>query len=381
MNSLESTRPPCACSTVVIGAGPAGLAVAACLRRYGLSFELLEAGEAVATSWRGHYDRLHLHTNKAISRLPFVPLPKEYPRYVSRDQFVAYLESYADRFGLQARLRERVVSVRDLNGRWEVSTERNRYEASTVVVATGHAREPVVPQWPGMTSFPGTIIHSARYTNGRAFRGQRVLVVGFGNSGGEIALDLTDHDAQVSIVVRHPTNVIPRDLFGIPVLALSTFTTILPARLADGISAPVLRLLYRDIDRYGIHMPPYGAVTQTEQHQKTPLIDIGTIDRIRSGRIAVRGGITRFDGATIWFEDGTGEAYDAVILATGFRPAVGEFVQSQTEILDRAGAPVQSGTALVPGLYFCGFRLSPIGMLSAIRKEAKAIARDINQKR
>lgn len=369
------TDPP---ETLVIGAGPAGLAVGACLSRAGLPVEILEQYDTVGASWRHHYERLHLHTHKAISKLPFRSFPKDYPRYVSRDQFIRYLEDYARTLGLTPRFGERVMSARRENGRWTVRTEENSYAAENLVVATGFAREPVIPVWPGLRTFPGAIVHSAHYADGTPYRGQRMLVVGFGNSGGEIAMDLCAYAAEVFVAVRHPTNVIPRDLLGIPIMAFAATGKVLPARVADALSAPLLRAIYRDLPGYGVRRPDFGPISQTEFYQKTPLIDIGTVDLIRRGKIKVRGGIVRFEGRSVVFDDGARESVDAVILATGFRPRVDAFLDDPDVALDANGAPATSGTP-VPGLYFCGFFVSPTGMFPAIGREAKRIARDIRR--
>jgi indole-3-pyruvate monooxygenase len=211
---------PAKIHTIVVGAGPAGLAVGACLQRAGVSFLILEQADQVAVAWRRHYERLHLHTDKKHSELPFAPFPKEYPRYPSRLQMIDYLEGYARQFQLAPRLGQRVVSARRMNGSWEVQTQDTQYQAANLVIATGNSREPLVATWPGKGSFQGRVLHSSEYREGEAFRGQKVLVVGFGNSGGEIAIDLWEHGAETSLAVRSPVNVIPRDLFGIPILAI-----------------------------------------------------------------------------------------------------------------------------------------------------------------
>ncbi len=142
----------------------------------------------MGVSWHRHYQRLHLHTDKRHSELPFAPFPKEYPRYPSRMQMISYLEAYARRFHLEPRLGQQVVSARQANGIWEVQTQDTRYQASNLVIATGYNREPWLPTWPGQDSFQGSILHSSQYRNGEPFKGQKVLIVGFGNSGGEIAI-------------------------------------------------------------------------------------------------------------------------------------------------------------------------------------------------
>ncbi|HEY6582754.1 MAG TPA: NAD(P)/FAD-dependent oxidoreductase [Rubrobacter sp.] len=170
--------------TVVVGAGPAGLAVAGCLRARGSSFELLERSHRLAEAWHERYESLWLHTDKRHSELPGLAYPKRYPRYVPKGQFLAYLETFVQRFDLHPRWGEEAVSARRVGELWELRTASSVYRARNLVVATGHASRPNWPGWPGFDSFHGPVVHSSRYRNPLPYVGKRVLVVGFGNSGG-----------------------------------------------------------------------------------------------------------------------------------------------------------------------------------------------------
>jgi indole-3-pyruvate monooxygenase len=364
--------------TVIVGAGPAGLSVAACLQRAGVPFVVLERSDRVGAAWNRHYERLCLHTDKAQSALPYFPFPKHYPKYPSRTQLIAYLEAYARHFGLQVRFGHDVVSVRLENGRWHTRTRDTVYVSRRLVVATGFNREPRVPRWPGQETFAGEIVHSSAYRNGAPCRGKRVLVVGFGNSGGEIAVDLWEHGATCALAVRSPVNVIPRDLLGIPILMIAIALRALPVRLADALAAPIARLVFGDLKQLGLRKATYGPFTQVRRQARIPLIDVGTIDLIREGHIEVRPGVERFAGREVVFTDGIRQRYDAVVLATGYRPAVDAFLEHASLITDEHGNSHWRGReAALPGLYFCGFHVSPTGMLREISIEAKQIAQDI----
>jgi indole-3-pyruvate monooxygenase len=366
--------------TIVIGAGPAGLAVGASLQRAGISCLILEQADKVGVTWHRHYQRLHLHTDKKHSELPFAPFPREYPRYPSRLQMISYLEAYARRFHLEPRLGQQVVAARQANGLWEVQTQDTRYQAMNLVIATGYNREPCLPAWPGQDSFQGSILHSSRYQSGEPFRGRKVLVVGFGNSGGEIAIDLWEHGAGPSLAVRGPVNVIPRDLFGIPILAIGILQSKLPPRWADALNAPLLRAVMGDLTRYGLRKLPQGPVTQIQRNARIPLIDVGTVELIKRGEVKVYPGIERFTDDGILFTDGRQEKFDAVILATGYRPRVNAFLEGALAAHDDRGTPLFSGPeAPIPGLYFCGFRVSATGMLREIALEARRISAVIAQ--
>ncbi len=206
--------------TLVIGASAAGLAAAACLKEAGVAFEVLEREDAVATAWRHHYDRLHLHTPKSVSSLPGLPMPRHWPRYPSRDQVVQYLEHYAGHHGITPHFGTDVTSLVREDGGWTATTSNGTWRASNVVLATGATRKPVRPTWPGMDEYAGDLLHSSEYRNGEPWRGGRVLVVGFGNSACEQAIDLVEHGVEAHLSVRSAVNVLPRDLLGVPVLQM-----------------------------------------------------------------------------------------------------------------------------------------------------------------
>ena len=363
---------------VIVGAGPAGLAVGACLKRAGIRSILLERAAEVGSSWRGHYERLHLHTDRRNSALPFIPFPPGTPRYASRDQVVAYLEAYAARVGLDIRFGQSVVGVQRVGDHWEVQTQSERFESSRLVVATGNARVPFTPIWPGLDSFAGRVLHSSEYVNGREFRGQKVLVVGFGNSGGEIAIDLTENGASVSLSVRSAVNVIPKEVVGIPILSIAIAQQRLPPKVADALNAPVLRATVGDITAYGLQKLPYGPAVQISQDKHIPLIDIGTMALIKSGAVRVRPGIESFTASGVRFVDGTEAEVDAVVMATGYRAKVDEFLKAPG-VADADGGPLTSGQeAQERGLYFCGYHVAATGMLREMGIEARRIAESIS---
>lgn len=369
---MPPSRDTAELSAIIIGAGPAGLAVGACLARSGVSFTILERGSAVGESWRAHYDRLHLHTDKRTSALPFAPFPREYPRYPSRDQVVSYLESYARAHGLEARFHEDVIAVARRDGRWQVETRTGQYAAPHVVVATGFNREPVTPRWADQDLYRGRVVHSRDYRNGAEFRGARVLVVGIGNSGAEIALDLCEQGALPTLAVRGAVNVLPREILGVPIVAAGRLTRLLPPHIADKVNAPLLRLVLGNVEALGFRRPPYGPLTQIARTGRIPLIDVGTIGAIRAGRIAVRPGIEQFDAEGVVFTDGRREPFEAVVLATGYRSGLESFLKAEG-VLDEQGNPV-AAQALPHGLYFCGFSVVPKGMLNQIGRDARRIA-------
>lgn len=376
------TIPPVEYETIVVGAGPAGLAVGACLKQSGLPYVILEQSDKVGSAWHRHYERLHLHTDKKNSELPFVSYPEDYPKYPSRAQVVDYLDSYAAKLKLDIRFNQQVVSAYCENDQWKVQTQDSLYQASNLVMATGNTQDPVIPTWRGQALFQGKILHSSQYKNGEPFRDRKVLVVGFGNSGGEIALDLWEHGAKPSIAVRSAVNVIPRDLLGIPILSIGLLESILPAKVADAINAPILYFSVGDITKYGLRKLPYGPITQIRNKGHIPLLDVGTLKLIKEGHLTVYAGIEEFTKNGVKFADGKAAEFDAVILATGYRPRLNAFLRVDANVLNNEGIPLSSGReSAMPGLYFCGYYVAPTGMFREIAIEAEKISTSIASKK
>ena len=360
--------------TIIVGAGPAGLACGAMLRQRGRGFILLEASENIGASWRRHYDRLHLHTHKMHSGLPGKPMPETYPKYPSRVQVVEYLEDYAASNGLDVCCGTPVTEIRK-DEHWRIVSGDSVFEAENVIVATGLARSPVQPTWDGQDRFAGQIIHSSEYTNAAALNADRVLVVGFGNSAGEIALDCAEAGLDVGLSVRSPVNVIPREMFGLPAVSVAIVQQFLPHRLMDAVNARFLHRRFGDIEEFGLHWSKQGPLTTIIEKGRTPLIDIGTMERIADGGITVFGALSHFDDMRAYFADGRGEAFDAVVLATGFRPAVDKIIPDWEEGFQGEDHPPRGKLHVNgDGLHFCGFNVVPTGHLRQIGKEARAIA-------
>ncbi len=362
---------------IVIGAGPSGLAVGACLRSRGIPFEILERADDVGSSWRNHYERLHLHTVQRFSALPGMPWPPGTPTYPSRVQMVNYLEAYARGFDIIPRLGEEVRSARREGAGFVLRTATNEYESRALVVATGYNRVPNVPSWPGEASFGGPIVHSSRYKNGEPYRGKRVLVVGAGNSGAEIALDLWEYGAKPTLSVRGPVHVVPRDLNGVPSQLSSLFVfSRLPPRVADAVSLFVLDRVLGDLSPYGFVRPEVGPISQVVLQKRVPLIDVGTLELVKQGQIDVVKDVRSFGPSEVQFVDGTTRPFDAVVLATGYRTGIADYFEDVEGWLDKRGHPRYFGEPVpgAPGLFFIGFRNPLTGALHDIAVEAERIA-------
>jgi hypothetical protein len=368
--------------TLIIGAGPAGLAVGACLRRAKREFVIVDGATAVGSAWRRHYERVHLHTVKRHSALPHRPFPRAWPTYLPRERFVAYLEDYARSFDLMPRLGEAVTRAEPVNGGWRVETSAGVHESRNLVVASGYNAVPHRPSFAGDDRFGGTILHSAEYRNSEPFRGKRVLVVGAGNTGAEIALDLSEHGAAaVDLCVRGPIHVVRRDVFGLPAQILAIVTSFIPVSVCDMLFRALVAVTVGDLSRFGIHRPAEGIVAQINRLGRIPLIDVGTVAMIERGRIGARPDIRELTQGGAAFIDGTAGEYDSVLLATGFRPRLDAFLARADEVLDARGYPRRFGReAELPGLYFVGFHNAATGLLREIGREAKRAAEAISRR-
>lgn len=363
----------------IIGAGPSGLALGACLKRAGVDAVILDKAESVGASWREHYDRLALHTARGRSSLPYFAFPKDWPRYVPRAKVVEYLERYAAHFQLDTLLGTEVTGVVRHPEGWQLHHTGGEVVARVVIMATGFAQVPHWASWPGFDAFPGAVLHTSDYKRPADLPGQRVLVIGFGNSGSEIAIDLVEAGRDVTLAVRSAVNILPKELFGVPVTSLGLLGKVLPYKWADALNAPVLNWKIGDYAQYGLRRADKGPLAQVVEDKQIPMIDLGTLDLMRSGQIQVRPGIDRFEGAEAVFVDGRRDPFDAVLMATGYkvdlRPLLGDMPG-----LEPNGRPVESGTELAPGLWTISYHAVPNGQLKEINIQARRIAGEVAQR-
>jgi putative flavoprotein involved in K+ transport len=368
---------------VIIGAGPAGLATAGALRRAGIRAVVLERAPELGASWRNHYDRLHLHTVRWLSGLPGLPIPAQEGRWVSRDGVVRYLERYAAHHLIEIRTGAPVSSIERAGHRWLVSSPDGDREPRHVVVATGYNHTPNIPDWAGRDSFRGDLIHAGSYRNGEAYAGRDVLVVGAGNTGAEIAVDLAEHGAgRVRLAFRTPPHILRRELGGVPAQLTGVLMRRLPARLADALIEPVRRRVIPDLSDHGLPDPGPGVYARAKRGE-VPILDVGLIDAVRAGRVEPVRGVIGFDGPRALLADGSAIEPEVVIVATGYlrglEPLVGHL-----GVLGADGRPSVHGArthAAAPGLRFIGYTNPVSGMFREIaidaRRIAKAIAREL----
>ena len=368
-------------NTLIIGASISGMASAASLQKQNIEYTIIEKQNQVVTPWRNHYDRLHLHTSKRFSNLPYKKFGRTIPRYPSRQQVVDYLDDYQNEFNINPVFNTEAISVKREGEYWITETTNGSFRSKYLIMATGAYSKPKPIRFKGIETFPGKILHSYEYKTGKDFKGQNVLVVGFGNSACEIAIDLYEQGAVLSMAVRSPVNVIPRDVLGIPVLELSLLMYRIPPRVADAISAPLMRLLIGDLTKLGFKKKSYGPLEEIRKDGNVPLLDIGTIQHIRKGHIKIYDDIDHIEGKTIFFKEGKKEVFDAIVAGIGYYRDYAEIInvdKSRFEDLQvRTDKQKYFGK---DGLYFCGYWVSPTGQIREISLDAKKIARDIAKK-
>lgn len=356
----------------MIGAGPGGLAVSRELSRRGVEHTVLEAGGAAGDSWTRVYDSLRLHTGKHLSALPGRRLPPSAPLFVAAADFLTYLREYAAAFSVPLVRGARALGAVRARGSWSVETTAGSYAARSLVVATGIMSSPYVPELAGLELFRGTVRHSSEYRRPRPFAGRRVLVVGAGNSAGEIAPELADAGAEVTVAIRSGANVVPRTVLGVPIqyVAWAALKLPMPARR-------VVVGTFARVSRAARGAPPFPPSPRPLLGE-VPIIGFRLVDRIRSGAVRLRGGVDRFTPEGVRFNDGSEESFDDVILATGFRAALdllGPLVTRDARGFARRLDRVRS--AEQPDLYFVGHHYDGTGGLHNIGLDAPRVAAHI----
>ncbi|RYU95133.1 NAD(P)/FAD-dependent oxidoreductase [Emticicia agri] len=364
---------------LIIGAGPSGLSVAGRLRKAGIPFEILEKTDSVGSAWRNHYDRLHLHTDKKYSALPHLPFPKDYPTFIPKNQYIAYIDQYADYFNIKPIFNQEVTAVRKSGDLWVVKTKDKVYEAKNVLIATGYNRVPKYPTLKGQGNFKGEIIHSEKYKNGKPYKNKNVLVVGYGNSGAEIALDLYESGAKAFVSIRNPVNIVKREFKGRSTQSLAIFFIRFGNTVYDFIARLFKKLVLKAVEGTGIPISPLAPSEQLRTLGKVAVIDVGTLAQIKAGNITVMPDIEILTDHEVIFKNGKKLPVDAIVMATGYHARLEEIVTDIAPILNERGYPkaMWFNEESYSGLYFVGFNLPLTGILRDINLSSEKIVSHI----
>ncbi|MGV7173744.1 flavin-containing monooxygenase [Xanthomonas axonopodis] len=305
----------------IIGAGPGGLSAARALKAQGLDYDQFERHGDLGGIWDVSnpgspiYDSTHFISSRDLSAFIGHPMPRHYPDYPSHRQILAYLRSFAETFGLREKIQFDTAVLRidkQADGRWQVTlADGSQRLYAAVICASGVNWDPSMPQLPG--HFDGEIRHSVSFRHGDEFRGKRVLVLGAGNSGADIACEAAMHAQRAFLSVRRGYHFIPKHLMGIPVDQIAETGPHLPLWLARPIFSALLRLVNGDLARLGLPKPDHRLF---ESH---PLLNAQLLHHLQHGNIAVKPDIDRLDGRHVVFKDGSREQIDLLLCATGYR--------------------------------------------------------------
>jgi cation diffusion facilitator CzcD-associated flavoprotein CzcO len=364
----DATREPEVC---IIGAGCSGLVSAKALLQRGVRCEVFEKGSQLGGMWRYENDNgqscayrsLHIDTSKKSLAYPDFPVPEDWPDFLSHEQVVTYLERYADHFGLAPHIhyRHTVQQVLPLpDGQWLVSVanaygvQQRRYRA--VLVANGHLWSPRMAQFQG--AFNGTQMHSLHYRTPTPFEGQRVLVVGFGNSAVDIAVDLCRQAKSVVLSTRRGAYVMPKYIMGVPTDRWSAFlsrTLRLPTRTTRTLMGQLVKLAVGDQRRQGVPRP--GTAIWREH----ACVSQDLLPYVGHGWVRIKPDIRELAGDEVVFTDGSREAFDTIIHATGYKTEFPFLAPEVFQVQDKDARLYRRMVAVDrPGLYFMGL-VQPIG--------------------
>ncbi|MFF4834759.1 flavin-containing monooxygenase [Streptomyces sp. NPDC001315] len=381
-SSATPTAVPADRPVYVVGGGPGGLAVAYALRAQGIRAVVLEKSDRVGASWRRHYDRLHLHTTRRLSALPGLPMPRRFGRWVSRDNVVRYLEKYAEHHELEIVTGVEVSRIErspDGTGWLLHATGGRELTGAAVVVATGYNHTPRVPDWPGRDTYTGELRHAGEYRNAKPYAGRDVLVVGVGNTGAEIAVDLVEGGAsRVRLSVRTAPHIVRRSTAGWAAQYTGVLVRRLPVGLVDRLAKPMARLSVPDLSAHGLPRPDTGLYSRVTAGA-IPVQDVGLIDAVRKGQVEIVAAVDGFEDGKVALADGSRISPDAVVAATGYVRALEDLV-GHLDVLDARGKPVVHGARAprnAPGLYFTGFTNPISGMLRELSIDAEKIAKAV----
>ncbi|MES9517478.1 flavin-containing monooxygenase [Rhodococcus erythropolis] len=306
----------------LIGAGPSGLAGARNLDRAGIAFDGFESHDNVGGLWdidNPHstvYESAHLISSKTTTAFAEFPMADSVADYPSHVELAEYFRDYADTHDLRRHFTfgTTVVDVSPVDSLWQVTTRSRSGETTVaryrgVIIANGTLSKPNMPTFQG--EYTGTLMHTSQYRSPEIFRGKRVLVIGAGNSGCDIAVDAVHHAESVDLSVRRGYYFVPKYLFGRPSDTLNQGKP-LPPWIKQRVDTMVLKQFTGDPVRFGFPAPDYKI------YESHPVVNSLILHHLGHGDVHVRGDIDRFDGRTVHFVDGSSAAYDLVLCATGY---------------------------------------------------------------
>ncbi len=371
-------RPYC-----VVGAGPAGLAAARWLKALDAPFEGFERNAEVGGIWNiafsgsPMYESAHFISSKTLSAFRDFPMPDTYPDYPSHRQVLRYIESYADRFDLRRHFKFGIsieAARPDESGGWVVrftGGEERRFAG--LITAVGCEWRPHLPAIPG--AFEGEVLHSRDYKHPRQFEGRRVLIVGGGNSGCDIACDASRAAAKALISLRRGYYFVPKHIFGRPADMFAESGPHLPYAIERPMLQGLLRLLNGDTTRYGLPRPDHSIL---ESH---PVMNTQILHALGHGDLEVRPDVREFCGRDVVFVDGRSDAIDLVVLATGYLRGVPFLAPGVLADDDVSELFLNVFHRRHRGLFVLGHFIADGGAYPLVDRQAEIVARVIDARR
>lgn len=375
MTTTRAARSP---SVTVVGSGPAGLSSAAQLQHRGAVVRVLEKGGATAHAWASRHRSLRFNTSRFTSALRGHPFPRSFGRFPTRDQYVRYLREYCVEEGIEVRTGCTATRIERGDEGWIVRTSTGPVVSEHVVVATGPLNLPVWPTWAEGSRFSGQLMHSAQYQDPAPFVGRRVLVVGAGSTGLELAHELAAGGAaEVTVSVRTPPTILLREFRGMAGDVSAPLMLHLPSHLADAVMRSLSTAMVGDLTPYGLPAPAEGAMTSLRRRGAgIAVVDPEVIESIREGRIRVRPAVVGLGEHSARLSDDTEVPADAVLVATGYSPGL-EGLIGHLGVLDPQGLPRDGrGHELLPGLRCLGYVRRP-GVTGYDSALARHMAREL----
>ena len=368
-------------TVLVVGAGLSGLACAYSLAQHNIPVTIMEANDRVAEPWRKRYPALRLNIHRHFVRLPGMRAPQNEGVHLTRDTVVSLLQQYAGQLQVPITFGARVETLRPIDSGWQVDTSAGRFVANHVVIATGRDRIPHIPDWPGMNTFGGELLHAVDLGDVSRFNDKRVLVVGAGNSGTDVLNHLVRHRSrQVLVSVRYGPAIVPNRVLGFTLHRLARLFAALPIPVVDRAFAITERLCFGNLSRYGLSSHPDGGGTRLLRDGVAFAIDDGFVKALKNGKVSIVPAVEKFDQGRVHFVDGSSYAPEVVIAATGYRTGL-ESLCRNLDVLDAAGQPkypLGQNDPEHPGLWFTGFKPLFTGYFDAACIAAERIACSID---
>ncbi len=365
---------------LIIGAGPAGLCSGYALERLHIPYLIVDRADHIGSTWSNLYPTLKLNTASIVSHMPGMAMPLSYGLFPSGRQYYAHLTTWAARHPLRIQLETNVERLSPEADGWRAETSAGSTWHPAVILASGRFSNSYVPPVPGLDTFTGVVLHARDFHDPAPFAGRRVLVVGSGPSGADIAVTLAEQSAAVFLSIRSDIVIARRNPWGINETIWKLLLRPLPSSLSKRLSDRLLYQRYPGIERLGL---PLARNRDDRLGSSVPVRGVEFVRALQAGKIQPVRGLAALHGRCAQLDDGRQLEIDVLILATGYRPALSYLaVEYQTDsqgwpLRDTRESPESTALLGAPGLFLVGRCYRGLGALYNIRQEARMAANQI----